>query len=199
MQQPEPEPDRLNPEPEPELPPGWTSLASTNYPGRLFYVHQLSGYTQWTVPTPADLVKLEAAGALAPASAAGSAASGTAASGAGGVGTGDDSAEAFEEPSQEQRNGDGALLVGCRVRVEGMGAGTVVAFRKKMGFGSSAHEVVFDGSLDQQPHTVKLRRKTNTDPEKKRWWIGSRSPPAPEVTAAGDRASEVSTRATGSS
>ena len=76
-------------------------------------------------------------------------------------------AEVFNRPSVEELHAEGEWLVDRRVSVDGLGPGTVVAFHKNRGWGASSHEIVFDA--DGARRTVKLARKTNTDPEKKAW------------------------------
>lgn len=132
------------PEPEPALPAGWARRRPAV--GPVFYAHQSSGYAQMAPPPPTSPSAADTK----------------------------EEEEVFREPSQGERDGDGALLVGRRVHVAFWGAGTVVAFRKRVGFGSSAHDILFD--KDRRCHTLKLRRKTNTDPEKLAWRIGPREP-----------------------
>eukprot|EP01045_Picozoa_sp_COSAG04_P027781 COSAG04_NODE_4140_length_2274_cov_2.235862_2_plen_460_part_00 len=86
---------------------------------------------------------------------------------AGGGGEDGEEAEVFNRPSVEELHAEGEWLVDRRVSVDGLGPGTVVAFHKNRGWGASSHEIVFDA--DGARRTVKLARKTNTDPEKKAW------------------------------
>lgn len=79
--------------------------------------------------------------------------------------------ELFVDPTVEELHANGAWLVGRRVNVEGYGPGTVVAFQKTYGRGASRHVIKFD--KDGQEGTVKLARKSNTDPEKKPWKVAS--------------------------
>ena len=66
------------------------------------------------------------------------------------------------------KHGSGDALVGCRLYVQGYGAGTVTAFNRVYGKGASSHTIEFAefGSCK-----IKLQRKTNRDPDKLPWLI----------------------------
>jgi len=78
--------------------------------------------------------------------------------------------EPWLEPTAEDRR-RGKSLVGQRVKIEGMGKGTVVGFNKRYGPGASTHAIQFDSAPNAPPEQVKLARKTNTDPEKMPWLV----------------------------
>lgn len=80
-----------------------------------------------------------------------------------------DTVEVFQQPTDRELKKDGVWMLGRRVSLDMYGAGTVVAFNKKLGFGASSHEIQFDRDGEGAPRTVKLQRKTNTDPEKVPW------------------------------
>lgn len=79
--------------------------------------------------------------------------------------------EVFVDPSVEELHAQGEWLIGRRVSVEGFGPGTVIGFLKTYGRGASRHVIKFDQY--GQEVTVKLARKTNTDPQKKPWKVVS--------------------------
>jgi hypothetical protein len=88
--------------------------------------------------------------------------------------------EGWAWPSAEEMGAAGTGLIGRQVCVLGMGCGTVVDFKQNFGRGASHHEIDFDedaacvvgeGCTGERRLCVKLKRKTNTDPEKKEWLI----------------------------
>ena len=79
--------------------------------------------------------------------------------------------ENFREPSTEELNADGAWLIGRRVSIAAYGSGMVVAFNKNTGWGASTHDIDFDDGIRR---SLKLQRKSNTDPDKLPWKV---SPP----------------------
>jgi hypothetical protein len=79
--------------------------------------------------------------------------------------------EVFVDPSVEELHAQGEWLIGRRVSVEGFGPGTVISFQKTYGRGASRHIIKFDQY--GQEVTVKLARKSNTDPQKKPWKVVS--------------------------
>lgn len=76
--------------------------------------------------------------------------------------------ETFRIPTAEEMT-MGKRLVSRRVSVDGYGPGTVVGFNKTYLQGASTHDIEFDS--DGRKITLKLARKSNTDPEKKQWLI----------------------------
>lgn len=63
----------------------------------------------------------------------------------------------------------GKRLVSRRISVDGYGPGTVVGFNKTYLQGASSHDIEFDANGEKV--TLKLARKSNTDPAKKQWLI----------------------------
>lgn len=76
--------------------------------------------------------------------------------------------EQFRTPTAEEMS-MGKRLVSRRISVTGYGPGTVVGFNKTYLQGASTHDIEFDAN--GQKVTLKLARKSNTDPEKKQWLI----------------------------
>ena len=76
--------------------------------------------------------------------------------------------ETFAQPTSDEME-MGRRLVSRRVSVDGYGPGTVIGFNKTYLQGASTHDIEFDA--DGQKVTLKLARKSNTDPEKKQWLI----------------------------
>ncbi len=76
--------------------------------------------------------------------------------------------ETFRTPTADEM-AMGKRLVSRRISVDGYGPGTVVSFNKTYLQGASTHDVEFDAN--GQKVTLKLARKSNTDPEKKQWLI----------------------------
>ncbi len=76
--------------------------------------------------------------------------------------------ETFRMPTTDEM-GMGKRLVSRRISVDGYGPGTVVGFNKTYLQGASTHDIEFDSN--GQKVTLKLARKSNTDPEKKQWLI----------------------------
>lgn len=76
--------------------------------------------------------------------------------------------ETFRLPTAEEME-MGKRLVSRRISVDGYGPGTVVGFNKTYLQGASSHDIEFDANGEKV--TLKLARKSNTDPAKKQWLI----------------------------
>ena len=93
----------------------------------------------------------------------------------------------FEDPSEEQKNCDGKLLVGKRVYVAGIGVGTLTAFHKVL-HGSSSHSLQLES--DSRVVVAKLQRKMcpapkrstcSCCPDKLPWLIARQRTAAPDT------------------
>ena len=86
----------------------------------------------------------------------------------------------FVEPTENERNCDGADLVGRAVYLEEYGPGRIQSFNKTLFWGASTHTIAFADNRDTEGASVttrelKLERKSNTDPEKLPWLVQASS------------------------